>query len=274
LIRIGYPTLPDGGYDLINFIAIEPVVKGRRGFSELERSAIDNQQGKWIWAGEAATDAPPAQTHNPGKITVLDGGVEELTVPLTIEQFENGAHVRLVLSQRSDAPDELRLRVHAQPGSAPMDRCILTATMGNKARTRLLWVTGGPVSSLTLFGDYRGSEFTPHKFFAVDRLPRTAAGDVLVAATNDESDPVGASAGLSRFWQYRGAKVTQYWRKSAPDVHNDLQCAVNARYTYWLSRDPLPGGLAYENFELLEPFQEGQQFIFGVTRRAPDELLK
>jgi hypothetical protein len=132
LIRIGYPTLPDVGYDLINFIAIEPVVKGRRGFSELERSAIDNQQGKWIWAGEAATDAPPAQTHNPGKITVLDGGVEELTVPLTIEQFENGAHVRLVLSQRSDAPDELRLRVHAQPGSAPMDRCILTVRWETK----------------------------------------------------------------------------------------------------------------------------------------------
>jgi hypothetical protein len=68
--------------------------------------------------------------------------------------------------------------------------------------------------------------------------------------------------------------VTQYWRKASTEVHNDLQCAVNGRYTYWLSRKPLPGGIAYENFELLEPFRDGQQFTFGVTRRSPGELLK
>ena len=37
LIRLGYPVLPGKRYDLINFIAVEPVVQGRRGFSELER---------------------------------------------------------------------------------------------------------------------------------------------------------------------------------------------------------------------------------------------
>jgi hypothetical protein len=205
---------------------------------------------------------------------VLEGGVEELTVPLTIERFDNGAHVRLVLTQRSDAPDELQLRIHSQPDSAPMERCILTATMGNKARTRLLWLKGGPVSSLTLYPDYRGSDFAPHRFFALDRLPRAPGGDVLVATTNDEDDPIAASAGLARFWQYRGTKVTQYWRKSAAEVPADLQCAVNGRYTYWMSKKPLPGGIAYENFELLERFRDGQQFTFGVTRRSPDELLK
>ena len=32
LIRLHYPILTNGGYDLVNFIAIEPVVAGRRGF--------------------------------------------------------------------------------------------------------------------------------------------------------------------------------------------------------------------------------------------------
>ena len=70
------PTLPEGRCDLINFIAIEPVVNGMRGFSELERSEIDEKQGRMIWAGESvpARSAPPL----------------------------------LVLSQRSDSPGELR----------------------------------------------------------------------------------------------------------------------------------------------------------------------
>ena len=84
-----------------------------------------------------------------------------------------------------------------------------------------------------------------------------------------------ADVGKGRgFWQYRGEKVTQYWRKPAAELHDDLQCAVNGRYTYWMSRRPLPGGVAYENFELTESFRDGQQFIFGVTRRAPAELLE
>jgi hypothetical protein len=47
----------------------------------------------------------------------VSGGVEGLTVPLVIGRFANGAHVGLVLSQRSDSPGELRLRVHALPES-------------------------------------------------------------------------------------------------------------------------------------------------------------
>src|SRR5579859_4188524 len=49
LIRLGYPVLPGKGYDLINFLAIEPIVAGRRGFSELERSQLDALAGKRIW---------------------------------------------------------------------------------------------------------------------------------------------------------------------------------------------------------------------------------
>jgi hypothetical protein len=277
LIRIGYPTLPEGGYDLINFIAIEPVVGKTRGLSELEKSSVDGKQGRMFWA--AALDSAKSNNNesapvDPGTITTLPDGVEKLAVPLRIEKFANGAHVRLLLSMRSDATDELRLTVHTEADSAPMESCILTATMGNKARTRLLWLKSGPVSSLKIFGDYRESHFTRHSFFPLDRLPRTAGGDVLVAITTDENIPADSNAGLSRGWRYRGEKVTQYWRKPAADLHDSLRCAVNARFKYWMSQTPIPGGLAYENFELNEVFRDGQSFIFGITRRQPGNLLK
>src|SRR5687768_6674967 len=49
LIRIHAPTLPDGKYDLVNFIAVEPIVAGRRGLSELEHSKLDGRDGKRLW---------------------------------------------------------------------------------------------------------------------------------------------------------------------------------------------------------------------------------
>ena len=47
---------------------------------------------------------------------------------------------------------------------------------------------------------------------------------------------------------------------------------VNGRYTYWRSARLLPGGIAFENFELRERFYDGQKSVFGITRRTPQEL--
>jgi hypothetical protein len=253
--------LTNGGYDLINFIAIEPVVKGRRGFSELEFSRLDQRNGKRFWVETAA-----------GQLTVTNG-VEQLEVTVLVERFDNGAHVRLRLGQRSDAPDELRLTLEAEPDSAPLDYGLLTATMGNKARTRQLWLRDGPVSSLRLYADFTGSGFAPHRFFPLERLPRNASSDVLVAITTDEDQPSAVQPfGRPHFWDYRGHKVTQYWRQPAACVADDLHCAVNGRFTYWGSKRPIPGGVAFENFELRQKYRPGDEFIFGITRRAPSEL--
>ena len=107
LIRLGYPVLPEKRYDLINFIAIEPIVRGRRGFSELEHSELDGVTGKRIWAGEKAT----VLTTNlvPGQLRKRPEGQEELEVTLHVEKFQNGAHVRLAIVQRADRPDEMLL---------------------------------------------------------------------------------------------------------------------------------------------------------------------
>src|SRR6187402_136938 len=69
LIRIGYPTLTNGQYDLINFIAVEPVVGKTRGLSELEKSRIDGKPGKLFWTDAApSANAGPAK-HSPGVIS-------------------------------------------------------------------------------------------------------------------------------------------------------------------------------------------------------------
>jgi hypothetical protein len=271
LIRLGYPVLAGNGYDLINFIAIEPTVGRNRGFSELERSQLDKIPGKRIWAepsGTASTNGLVA-----GEVRKRPDGQEELQVDLRVEKFENGAHVRVNLLQSSDRPDEVQLSVFAEPDSAPLEYCILTATMGNMARTRQLWLGNEVVSSLKVYADYEEKGFAPHKMYPLPRLHRTDEGRVLVAVTNDEEDPASVYPFPdSRLWHYAGFKVTQYWAKEAGTFRDDVQVVVNGRYAYWQSSLPIPGGVAFENFELREQFYDGQQFIFGITRNAPQEL--
>jgi hypothetical protein len=271
LIRLGYPVLPERRYDLINFIAVEPIVGGRRGFSELERSQLDGMAGKRIWAQESGD----ALTTNlvPGQIRELSPGQQELRVELRVEKFDNRAHVRLVICQRSDQPDQIELSVFLEPDSAPLEYCILTATMGNMARTRQLWLSHEMVSSLKVYPDYRGTGFAPHQEYPLSRLHRTAAGGVLVAVTNDEEDPASVYPfPHSELWHYAGCKVTQFWARQAGAFRDDLYAVVNARYTYWQSSRPIPGGVAFENFELRERFYDGQKSTFGITRRTPKEL--
>jgi hypothetical protein len=78
---------------------------------------------------------------------------------------------------------------------------------------------------------------------------------------------------LPWFWHYGGRKLTQYWRKPAGTFGDALTAVVNARAEYWASTWPIPGGVAFENFELNEPFGAGQTSIFGLTTRTPEELL-
>ena len=138
-----------------------------------------------------------------------------------------------------------------------MDYCILTATMGNMARTRQLWLKDQVVNSLALYRGYQKTDFTPHKEYPLPRLHRTAEGGVLEAATNDEESKATVYAfPNSELWHYAGFKVTQYWAKAAGTIRHGLQVAVNGRYTYWRSARPIPGGVASEDFEPRERFYD------------------
>lgn len=265
LVRIGFPTTNAASYQLLNYIAIEPVVKGVRGFSELENSALDRAAGKRLRAmGANAGDLFP------GVLSRRANGVEELSVEVGVEPFDNGAKVYLTISQRSDAPDEIRLAVRAAAGSAQMEYCILTATMGNKARLRQVWLRDRVVSSRELYGDYTGPDFAPHHYFPLEQLERDKRGDVVAPASNDEADPASVFPfpGTDH-WHFAGPKVTQYWKQSRDGIRDDLNCVVNGRFVYWKSHQPIPGGVALENFEFQERFYEGQEFIFGISRSMP-----
>jgi hypothetical protein len=54
----------------------------------------------------------------------------------------------------------------------------------------------------------------------------------------------------------------------------DLKVRVNGRRLYWATHNPIPGGIAYENFDLVQPYCEGQTFIFGLTRLTPKEVAQ
>jgi hypothetical protein len=51
-----------------------------------------------------------------------------------------------------------------------------------------------------------------------------------------------------------------------------VRVAVNGRFMYWTSTKEIPGGVAFENFELRQRFAAGQKYIFGVTEKNPGEL--
>lgn len=262
LLRLWSPVLADGGYDLLNFIAVEPIVGGVRCYSELEPSALDGVRGKRLWVlGEPG-----------GALVTGTDGVARLSVSVGVERFVNGAHLRLTVTQRADRPDQIALTVDAEPDSAPLEACILTATMGNKARLRRLHLADGVARSTLLWPDYRAADFTPHALFGLARLVATPEGGRLVAADSDEADPAATEPAAAPHWCYRGRPMTQYWYKPPGTWRDELAVAVNGRFTYWMSRDAIPGGVAFENFELRERFRPGLQTVFGITARRPDEL--
>jgi hypothetical protein len=277
---------------LVNFIAVDPIVKGERGFSELELSSIITQdepvalrRGKFIWP---YSEYPPSKVKNqantvedmqglsvPGWFSQPSAGVEQLNVAFEVERFSNGAHAWIVASVRSDTPQEVTFTIHAAPDSTPMESCILTATMGNYIRARHLWLQDRVVYSKTLWPDpvtagVGSVGFTPPEFFEESSMCRLRNGSLIVMLTTDEDDPSKILPKLAH-WHYQGCKVTQYWR-AYPHKEHPLRIRVNGRFTYWMSRSPIPNGVAYENFELVQDYFEGQQFVFGLTESSPTQF--
>lgn len=276
LIRVGILSPETSQPTLLNFIAIEPVVQGpgsrfgRMAFSELEESQMDpGQRGKRLWVA----DGPAA-----GSLETLHAGhntVERLSVPIAVERYSaNGAHVHLIAAVDSDHPDELRLSVFQDPDSPPIEELTVTATMGNYERLRQLWLRGRNIDSLQLYASYQGDAFAEHENYPLDEMLRTADGDAIVLATSNEASPASAPSHAAPHWHYAlPMRLTQYWRVPAHDIQPDLRVRVNGRRVYWASRDPLPGGPAFENFEVRQRYKEGQTFVFGVTPKEPWQFV-
>lgn len=267
LLRVYAPYLGHTDDRMINYLAVEPIVRGenQRGFSELEMSSLDGIQGLRIWSTDHPHEVSPREPTTPARgIIKHEDGIERLIVYCIVEPFRRGARVTLRLEFRSDRPYEVGIASFTQPGSAPLETCIITATMGNYARLRIVHLHTGSHHATDLWSEDPGLEFTPHACFPVSEMIRTPSGGALFLATPDEQDPAGASYALGTFrgWKYSGQIATQYWRHEDPSP--ELTGCVNARSAYWASASPIPGGLSFENFELVAPFREGTVVWFGV----------
>jgi len=139
--------------------------------------------------------------------------------------------------------------------SAPVEELTLTATMGNYERLRRLWLKDRIVFSREL-----------------EEMLRAGDGDAIALCTTDEADPRTATVAARPFWTYRSVKLTQYWRVPARHIQPDLRVKVNGRRTYYNSKIELPGGVAFENFEVRQRYLPGQVFVFGLSTKQPAEF--
>lgn len=267
LLRIFTDYLDHPRERLVNFIAVEPIPSGssRRGYSELEPSSLDpGENGKRFWSMDTPDDQAPHDPLTParGVIDEIDG-VEQLTVWIGVERFDNGADVCVRVRFRADRPHEVEVAGFTNDGSAPLANLVLTATMGNWARLRRLQLANRVVEPSELWPDHVGTGFTEHGRFPLTELTRHGHA-AYVSATGDEENPAAArySDDTAPHWHFLGRRAVQAWQ--VDDPHPDLEALVNARWSYWASASPIPGGPAYENFEILEPFRQGAAFRFSV----------
>jgi len=262
LIRVGIRG-KNGEAELINFIAVEPVVKGdgprhtRLALSELETSLSDGQQGKLMWTDDFD-----------GELTT--GSHERLSVRIEVEPFQsNGAHVYVIATVDGKKPHELQLAVHHHEQSKPIEELTVTATMGNYERLRELWLKDKVVSSLELYKDYTGTDFVESHPYPLKEMRRNETDDPVVFATTNEDDPTSWPYARRSSWEYKSIKLTQYWRVPKEHVEDNLRVRVNGRRVYWASKNPIPNGISFENFEVRQSYEPGQVFVFGLTPNAP-----
>jgi hypothetical protein len=270
LIRVWSPALPGKNYCLANFIAVEPTAKDN---PEWGSSELENSQSDWK-PGKVMTVDP-----NSVELKTIALGVQELSLTADVEKFHNGSHVKLDISERSDEPEQLHFKVHTAEDSAPLKDCVLTATWGNLTRSREIWLKDGIQNSLAIpsYRVYRGYDFAPDQFYGIDKLTQLPNGNMAAALTTNETHPDSIHPLFGSDAWYWGAKpITQYWE--VPNADKDLNLRVNGRFMYWNSKWAIPnglevpGGITYENFEMREPFREGQEFIFGASTKKPEEL--
>ncbi|MBN1902126.1 hypothetical protein JW926_12450 [Candidatus Sumerlaeota bacterium] len=269
LIYVGYEE--KGERQLVNYIAIEPIARGRRNYSELEKGS-DRKNGKIFHITNRVEEPPGNDTDFPTGTIKGEQGNRSLSFAIHPEPFENGSIPVIEVSLFENKPDRIRFRAFAASGSASMTQCILTATMGNYSRCRYLWLAKESIFAPSLYEGYKDSGFIEKESYPYSRLHKTADGGIVAVITPDEFDPrETVPFPGKRSWHYAGKRLAQFWYKPEGTFDASLHCRVNGRYTYWASHNPIPGGMAFENFELVEDFIPGRESWFGFTDRSPLE---
>lgn len=278
LIRLYAPYADQPQWKPFNFIAFEPTNHNNvKGFSEMEMSRMDNVQGLRFWSGnsENANEFPSPEFPAAGKVTWV-GNKEQLSVYIFSEKFANGSDVFVKATFTAGRPYEVELTTYRPQTAQGVKFFTLSATMGNYARLRQLHLKGNQIKTAPqLWPTYTGTGFTNRDVTDKADMITDAKGGVWFVASPTENRPwEGAYAqGTASNWIYRGTTyVTQYWYCAQPQ--SMMTGRVNGRYSYWLSQSPIPGGVAFENFELVENFQIGASYRFGLFPGKPEELIR
>ncbi|MDB5324599.1 MAG: hypothetical protein JWM57_168 [Phycisphaerales bacterium] len=267
LLRIYTPYLDQHAGRIMNFIAVEPVVAGDRGLSEIEASDADHAPGKRMTALDRIDPAHVREEAGTPARGVIghDRDVETLSLFIAVEPFKNGAHAFVKLSFRSDRPHEIELATYAAADSRPMDACVLTATMGNFARLRHLKLKDRTVDATEVFAHAKREfwDFFPWQEWPADQLMQT--GDSVTISSTGDADPAEPSTTQPTAppgWRYEGRQAVQTW---TTPMRPGLRARVNGRTTFWGTQALIPGGAAYENFELMAPFIGGETYRFAIN---------
>lgn len=278
LIRLYAPYAGQPQWKVFNFIAFEPVNHNSvRGFSEMEISRLDGIQGLRFWSGNSAnpTEFPDPEYPAAGKIT-WEGNTERLSVYIFSEKFGNGSEVYAKITFTAGRPYEIELNTYRPQTAQGVKYFILSATMGNYARLRQLHLKNNSIKSAQqIWPAYTGTDFTARDVTGKTDMITDIKGGAWFIASPGEDKPWEAeyAPGTASNWIYRGnTYVTQYWY--CPRPQSMLTGQINGRYCYWLSSSPIPGGIAFENFELAENFQIGASYRFGLYPGKPEELIR
>ncbi len=277
LVRIYTPYLEHPDFFIMNYIAFEPIAKStmKKGYSEHEWSDLDNVQGKRFVSSDTDVAPKDPNLRYPAKgVIATENGRQTLTVYVFSEKFRNGAEVYVKFKFTEGFPYEFEMTPFVKDGSVELERINLTATMGNRARLRTLFLADGKtVEAPILWSDYKDVNFTKRHFIPSSEMIKDNKGGVWFIGAPNEKDPSKAIIPEhSKGWRYPGKKATQYWYCSNPGPN--VEGAVNGRYTYWMNHFPIPGGIAYENFDMTEPLRSGQKYIFGISPLDPKQFIK
>lgn len=271
LLRIYAPYLGQEYPRMVNFLSVEPAVKGEpgRGQSELEASRErPGERGLTFHPSNRLQQLQPPDGLPSG---MFDADAGTLRLFVHPEPFRNGAKPILELVFHRDQPHEVEIVTHAAAGSAAMESCVISATMGNYGLLRRLHLAEGRIERASQLWsdeplDHLG--FLPWRTWPAEQLQRTPEGGYRVCLTSDFDQPSQAAydPGVPAHWRYRGDGAAHCWRAEAG---TDPSVAVNGRLQYWQTDAPIPGGACFENFELRLPFRDGNRLWFSVEPTVP-----
>ena len=271
LIRIYAPYLGQEFPRAVNFLSIEPSTVGEkgRGQSELEISRDrPGERGLTFWASNRRTTGSRSQKPVVGEL--IDEG-QTFRLFIHTESFRNGSQPVVECRFHRAQPYEVELVTHVAPESVSMRSCTVSATMGNYGLLRQIHLKEDRViSALDLWRDAPLGKlgFYAWRSWPASELNRTPDGQIYVQLSTDSPNPASVEydPNVAPHWRYVGQKAVHYWRTEADA---SPLAAVNGRLTYWMSQSRIPGGAAFENFELAMPFKPGRRLWFGV-RPQPD----